>query len=221
MTSMRDLKRAILKALDQSASGASSANLPRRQAHRHNLIGREYQAGELEHALDTTFNIEDRVRASLAFDELKRDGYIRTTFRDTMDPDGWFEITDSGHDFLARDLKDDIDLGLEAVLPHLVELRHGMWDAVERTSPDAPRQAANSARELLDQLLRHGTPPECKTRKERFRYLMRSRRSSSRVSDTDVDVLEANAALVEVEHNALVKNVHFPGSPTKKTFGQA
>ena len=105
---------------------------------------------------------------------------------------------------------DDIDLGLEAISPHLVELRQGMWDVIGRTSPDAPRQAAHSARELIDQVLK-SAPQEHQTRKERFRHLMR--RSLGPVSSTDLEVLQASAALVEAEHNAMVKSAHLRGTP--------
>ena len=39
-----------------------------------------------------------------------------------------------------------------------------MRDALQRSSPDAARQAAHSARELFDQLLKIGAPPECTIR---------------------------------------------------------
>ena len=200
----RELKRAILSLLNKERQGS---------LHKTNMLGRPYQPGALEHALGTTFSVEDRVQADQAFEDLKRNGYIRPTCADTTDPEKWVEITGQGAAFLARDLKDDIDLGLEAIAAHLVELRQGMWDAIERTSPDAPRQAAHSARELIDQVLK-SPPPECKTRKDRFRHPVRQR--SAIVSSTDIDILEANAELLEAENNAMLKNAHLRGTPERK-----
>lgn len=210
MPTLQDLKRAILTSLAPYAAGT------RPHAHKSNLIGREYQPGSIEHPLSVTFSPEDRALANGAFEELKRDGYIRSTMRDLADPENWVEITRQGEEYLRRDLKDDIDERLEAIAPHLVESRRGMWDAVGRTSPDAPRQAATSARELLSQLLNEGAPAELKTRKQRFKYLMLARTNGPAASDTDLNILEANAEVVEAEHRALHKNVHLRGSPTHK-----
>lgn len=204
MHSTRELKKAILSLLNKERP---------RSLHKTNVLGRPHQTGALEHALSTTFAVEDRAQADEAFEDLKRSGYIRPTYADMTDPEKWVEITDQGAAFLARDLKDDVDLGLEAIATHLVELRQGMWDAIGRTSPDAPRQAAHSARELVDQVLK-SAPPECKTRKDRFRHLVRQR--SATVSSTDIDILEANADLLEAEHNAMLKNAHLRDSPERK-----
>jgi hypothetical protein len=125
-----------------------------------------------------------------------------------MDPENWVEITTSGKEFLRRDFKDEIDIGLERVSPHLVELRRGMWDAADRTSPDAARHAAHSARELLAQLLKEGAPSECKTRKERFRFLMQKNRDQGVMSKRDLEIIEAYCEVVEVEHNKLVGSSH-------------
>lgn len=204
MPSSRQLQKAILTLLNNER--------PRAQ-HKINLLGRSHQQGALEHAFGAAFTVEDRVQADQAFEDLKRNGYIRPTYGDLTDPENWVEITDQGVAFLARDLKDDVDMGLEAIAPHLVELRQGMWDAIGRTSPDAPRQAAHSARELVDQVLK-SAPEECKTRKDRFRHLMRQRPGP--VSATDIDILEANAELLEAEHNAMLKNAHLRGSPERR-----
>lgn len=210
MPTLQELKRAILTSL---APGVART---RPQAHKFNVIGREYQPGSLEHALNVSFSPDDRALAGAAFEELKRDGYIRSTLRDLTDPESWVEITSEGEEYLRRDLKDDIDDRLEVIAPHLVELRRGMWDAVRRTSPDAPRQAATSARELLAQLLNEGAPAELKTRRQRFKHLMLARSNGPTKSDTDLKILEANAAVVEAEHQALHKSVHLRGSPTQK-----
>src|SRR5882672_10064861 len=192
-----DLKKALLEILSKE-----------RQANKFNVIGRQYQEGALEYQLRTKFDSDDRALAAQAFEELRRDGYLQATYRDTADPENWVEITSSGKDFLGRDLKDRIDIGLETISPHLVELRQGMRDAVDRTSPDAARQAAHSARELVTQLLKEGAPPECDTRKQRFRFLMEKNRGSEAVSKGDLEVIEANYKVVEAEYNKLLGSSH-------------
>ena len=125
-------------------------------------------------------------------------------------------ITDAGSEFLRQGLKDQIDLALERIQPHLVELRHGMWDAIGRTTPDAPRQAANSARELVDQLLKEGALATCATRGERLRYLMAANRGSAQVSDTDLEIANATWKLIDAEDRGLKRSVHQRGSPTQE-----
>jgi hypothetical protein len=196
--SSKGLKKAILQLLDRRSS-----------VNKFNLLGRGgFQKGELESHLGLEFDADERARAAKAFEELRRDGYLQATYRDLADPENWVEITNPGKDFLGGDLKDHIDRGLEQISPHLVELRQGMWDAVDRTSPDAPRQAAHSARELLDQLLKLGAPEELKTRKERFRFLMRKSRDSETISKSDLEIIEASCNLVEAEHNKLIGSAH-------------
>jgi hypothetical protein len=116
---IKDLKRGILQLLSRE-----------RHAHKLTLIGRDFQRGSLEVHLNREFNPGERTCAAQAFEELRHDGYLAATYRDLVDPENWVAITDLGREFLKRDLKDSIDLGLEAISPHLVELRQGMWDAV-------------------------------------------------------------------------------------------
>jgi hypothetical protein len=196
-TSGKELKRAILQSLDRQAT-----------ANKFNLLGRDFQKGALEGHLGVDFDPNERARAAQAFEELRRDGYLQATYSDLADPENWVTITSSGKEFLGRDLKDNIDLALESISPHLVELRQGMWDAIDRTSPDAPRQAANSARELLDQLLKEGAPAECVTRRERLRFLTRKNRKDGKISSSDLKVIEASCDLLEAEHGKLLSSVH-------------
>jgi hypothetical protein len=193
----KDLKRGFLQLLSTE-----------RHAHKLTLIGRDFQRGSLEVHLNREFNPGERACAAQAFEELRHDGYLAATYRDVVDPENWVAITDLGRELLHRDLKDSIDLGLEAISPHLLELRQGMWDAVRRTSSDACRQAAHSARELLDQLLKEGAPPECKTRKDRFRFLMQRGREGQAVSKSDLEIIETACAYVEAEHRKLVGRAH-------------
>jgi hypothetical protein len=184
--------------------------------HKINLIGREFQRGELERHLDITFVPEQRAQAARNFDELIREGYVEPTWNDLTEPENWVIITSSGKDLLNRCVKDAVDLALESLGPHLPELRRGMWDAVERSSADATRQAAHSARELLDQVLKTGAPPECSTRKERFVFLMKKYRTTDNPSDIDLRILDATWKLVEAEHDRLIKATHARQVPDRK-----
>jgi hypothetical protein len=201
---IRELKKAILEVLNSE-----------RSQHKFNLIGRDYQGGRLEHHLVATFDNGDRANAVTAFDELKRDGYVQSTFSDVIDPENWVAITVTGRNFLQKNLKDAIDLKLEKIGPQLVVLRQGMLDAAQRTSPDAPRQAAHSARELMDQLLKEGAPAEHATRRERFRYMMKQHGQAGNFSQTDFEIVDATWKVVDAELTKLLSISHSRNNPLR------
>lgn len=203
-TTRRALKKAILEILTAEA-----------KQHKFNIIGKAHQSGRLEHCLQVEFDSNDRANASIAFDELKRDRYLQSTFNDIIDPENWVAITASGREFLKRNLKDAVDLQLEAIGAQLVELRHGMHDAIQRSSPDATRQAAHSARELLGQLLKEGAPKDLKTRRERFRYMMQRCRQPSELSKTDIEIVDVTWEVLEAELNKLLGASHSRDIPSK------
>jgi hypothetical protein len=93
--------------------------------HRYNVIGRAGLPGQVEHSLRLTFGPAQRQEADLAFGKLIEDGFIQATFDDTIDPAGWFVITDDGHRALTRRLLDDLDEALAKISSHLVEVRAG------------------------------------------------------------------------------------------------
>jgi DNA-binding PadR family transcriptional regulator len=199
----QDLKRTILEALDQ----ASREGL--RKAHKMTIIGRgDGQAGTIEYRLSVELTAKERSRAARTFEQLKRDGYLEATLDDLVDPENWVAITDAGVKYLQRNMRDHIDEHLNAISAHLVELRKGMWDALDRTSPDAVRQAANSARELIDQLLKEGAPPELKTQRARFVHLMRAGDKDKEVSKGDLKIIQASFTLIEAVRSKLLSEVH-------------
>jgi hypothetical protein len=198
----RILERAILDALSASSVGSFG------KAHKMTILGRgEAQPGTIETRIGVQFSREERARAAQIFEDLKRNGYIQATLDDLVDPENWVMITEAGTQYLRRGARDHIDTKLAEISPHLVELREGMWDALGRSSPDAPRQAAHSARELIDQILKEGTPAELKTRKERFAHLMREN-GGEPVSKGDLEIVEASYKLVEAVHNKLIREAH-------------
>ena len=205
-------KKTILEILDQHRSVYSSeivvpGIVTGNKKHKYNLIGHGgFDRGDIEHRLRFDFSTAQRQQASKAFDELLRDGYIEPTFDDTVDPEKWVTITDRGSEWLCKSLKDHVDECLEKIGTQLPELRRGMWDALGRSSPDSYRQAAHSARELIDQLLKEGAPVDLKTRKQRITVVMERFRGQK--SKSDIEIIDANCRLIEAEHDKLLKLAH-------------
>lgn len=104
---MIDLKTAILEEFATSD----------RDLHKGNLIGRNpSHRGPLENRLGITFNSAQRSQAGLAFDELKRDGLIGSTYRDLVDPENWLQITELGKSALKQ----------RTTLPNILNSREGL-----------------------------------------------------------------------------------------------
>lgn len=187
-----------------------SALASMRHAHKFTLIGRGSDRGDLERRLNVTFGPEDRERADIALEELRAAGLIRCTYSDLVDPEAWVAITDSGRVALERRCLDPLDQALFSISPTLVELRDGAWAAIASARPDSLRQAAHSARELVDQALKSGAPddvirsmpgfkPDASsrsgiTRRHRLQFLMTVRRG--RISESDLKVAEKACDLV-------------------------
>lgn len=99
-----------------------------------------------------------------------------------------------------------INIALKAIGLQLPDMRAGMWAALKSDQPDAGRQAAHSARELIDQVLKEGVPG-LDTRKERARSLIIKYRGID-VSEDDLAIIAASCELVEAEHRKLTKLSH-------------
>lgn len=213
---IRQLKFTILKALDSTNT-----------EHKINMIGRTSQRGTLELELQATFTAPDRRIADRAFEELKRAGLIAPTYSDIVDPESWVEITESGRDALGRGALDKLDEALLNISPHLVELRDGAWAALISSRPDSLRQAAHSARELIDQTLKEGAPDEViksapdfapdntsrsgVTRRHRLKYLVRHHRGD--VSDALIKSIDKSIDFLLAEHQRLTSQAHGRGAP--------
>lgn len=209
--SIRSIKIALLEVLNSSAT-----------AHKMNLIGRGSSQGDVERSHGITFDNEHRHLADRAFEQLKSEGLIRSTYRDLIDPESWVEITDSGRAALKRKCIDELDGALSKISPHLLELREGAWAALASNQTDTLRQASHSARELLDQTLKEGAPDAAVTqmagfvhdpkstsgitRRHRIKYLMTDRRG--RVSDADLKVIEKACELVDATSARLTADSH-------------
>ena len=148
--------------------------------------------------------------ASQAFEELKTAGLLAPTLSDLVAPDDWVAITEAGKVALDRGVLDDLDTALSSIGPNLLELRRGAWAALASKNPDSLRQAAHSARELINQVLQQVAPddeikaqpgyqpdPSSKsgvTRRMRLRFIMTDRKGKS--SDSDLAVAEKAMDLV-------------------------
>jgi hypothetical protein len=190
---VRSLKFTILEAL---SSG--------QHEHKFNLIGKGYQPGCIESRLKIQFDPEHRHMAVVAFDELRSGGFIRPTYSDLVDPEAWVEITNSGQRALQDRTLDALDVALSRIANNLVELREGAWAALTDPRPDSRRQAAHSARELIDQTLKSGAQEDVVrsmpgfmhdassrigiTRRHRLKYLMIT--NPGTVSDSDLKLAE-------------------------------
>ena len=195
------LKITILEALDAASP---------RALNKLNLIGRPQQRGDLESRLGKEFDAQERSLAVKAFDELKSAGFIVPTFSDIAAPEDWVVMTDAGRAALKRNALDDLDEALRRINPYLLEIRRGAWTALDATHPDSLRQAAHSARELIDQVLKEGVSDEeirsepgfqadprsssGITRRMRMKRLMRKCRGG--VSDSDLKVAEESVDFV-------------------------
>lgn len=221
-----DLKIAILEAIATAYPG---------HVHKVNLIGRPYGPGVLENRLRGKFNAAQRALAGQAFEQLKQADLIRATYRDTVDPENWVEITEAGLQALEAGALDALDTSLKKIELHLLEIRRGAWSALVSGKPDSLRQAAHSGRELIDQILRIGAPdaeikaepgfvsdPDSQsgiTRRMRLKVVMRKYRGS--VSDSDLAVADKACELVLVVDDKLKGLAHARSAPSAEDVRDA
>lgn len=176
----RELKFAVLKLFKNRGS-----------ANKFNVLGRPYQPGDLELALGCRFDSAKRAAAARAFNALVGADLLRATFDSLSDPENCVEITEKGHLALELGVLDHLDEALRGISPELLEIREGAWLALASEGPDSLRQASDSARELIDQVLKRsvddkevraaawfasaGAREKVVTRRDRARVLMERR----------------------------------------------
>jgi|SRR5919109_1780815 hypothetical protein len=217
--SIDDLKAAIL--------GAAQEAFPK-PLNRTNLLGRPGQRGDLEYRLNSDFENEVRALVARAFDQLKASGLIQATYTDLVAPEDWVVITDTGREALKRGALDELDEVLREIDPHLLEIRRGARAALAGRHPDSLRQAAHSARELIDQTLKQGAPddeiraqptfrPDASslsgiTRRMRLKLLMKKFRGE--ISDSDLKIAENAGDLVLAVDDKLMSLAHDRSEPS-------
>lgn len=222
--SIRSLQLAILEVLANTS-----------KAHKISILGRPYQPGTLEHRLQCTFVSADRSLAYKALERLLSDGLISPTFDDLVDPEAWMKITERGMVAVQRRALDDLDERLQLIDPHLVIIRDGAWSAVTSNEPDALRQAAHSARELIEQVLKQAAPDDQVkqqswyaadatsrsgiTRKHRLRYVMQRFRSNE--SESDLRVADQACELVLALNDRLMALAHARSQPSRSDVEDA
>jgi Predicted pPIWI-associating nuclease len=197
--------------------------------HKFNLIGRNGMGGPLEWQFGRAITPEERALAVRAFDELKAADLIRPTYADLSEPENWVTITDKGKQALEKGALDQLDQILMSISPHLLEVRRGAWSALASSQPDSFRQAAHSARELIDQVLKEGAPDATVmadsefaghnrkadvTRKDRLKFLMRKFRGE--VSESDVGIADKTIELVLEIDRKLIALAHARSSPQRR-----
>lgn len=210
---LRTLKLSILEAM---------AREQERPTHKVNLLGRPGQPGNLERHLGCVFDSSTRAQALRAMDRLQHDGLVTPTYADLVAPESWLVLTESGHAALRRRAMDPLDEALVAISPHLMEMRDGAWSAVASSEADALRQAAHSARELIDQTLKISAPDEQVkvaswyqpdsgsqngvTRRHRLRFIMEQHRHIH--SESELRIAEKACELVHTIGQRLLALSH-------------
>jgi hypothetical protein len=142
-------------------------------------------------------------------------------------PEQWCVITERGQRARESRFLDDLDEALARIDPSLVEMRDGAWSALHSGTPDSIRQAAHSARELIEHT-RGGAPddevgrqpwytPDASSRsgisrRQRLRYLVQVR---SGRSANDTLVAEAACDLVLRLTKDLLASAH--GTPPSRS----
>lgn len=211
------------------------AREPKRSKNKMNLVGRPGQAGELEQQLDCIFDPSTRQQAYRAIEQLQHDGLLTPTFADIVAPEAWLIITERGHTALNRKVLDTLDEALLGIDPHLVEIRAGGWSAIASAEPDALRQAAHSARELIEQVLKISSPDELVkqqawykpdsssrsgvTRRHRLKFLVE--RGRSRYSQGDLHIAEKVCDLVQAIDAKLQALSHSRTTPQRSDVEDA
>jgi hypothetical protein len=224
--SIFDLKIEILRVIIQSSP---------RAVNKYNLLGRPPTKGELELTLGAPFSDDDRNHAYRAFDELRRSDHIRPTYADLVNPELWVVATEAGRRAVETGALDTLDEFLLKISPHLLRLRRGMWAALGRGDAHSLEQAAHSARELIDQLLKVGAPddeiktqswytPERSsatgvTRRMRLKFL--TEKFAGNLSESELKVTEKATEYVVAVDDKLVALAHSRIEPRQDEVKQA
>ena len=206
MTS-KQMRLAVLGALEKVGT---------QHCHKMSLIGSPYSRGLIELQAGVSFDEAERALAGRAFADLARAGLIVPSYHIVTEPDNWFWITDAGREAIRRGVFDDLDESLKQIDPHLMELREGAWSTLRARGPEFVRQAAQSGRELIDQILRaaapeaavrsmpgfvRGTPPSPEiTRRHRILFLLSAKEKSELTESVPDLVLAAHKRLAALSH---------------------
>jgi len=199
--SVREMKTTILKLLADPTIGKQC---------KYNLIRPD--SGSYLHTyfsgLGESYDEEDVEKADKAFEELKGNGYIRSTNTDPHTD--WVVITESGKEALQNEAYDDLDSVLSSISPHLVEVRAGAWAAIDAGLPDGGRHAAASGRELINQTLKLGAPGHT-TRKDRYNHLRK--KIHGRTSKSELRLFERGFAFLKAQEDLLSSHTHSRSIP--------
>jgi hypothetical protein len=180
--------------------------------------------------LDVIFDRDQRRFVDQAFEQLKAAGMLVPTYDDLVNPELWVELTDAGRAALATGELDDLDAALACLDSHLIEIRQGIHVALASTGPDSLRQAAHSARELIDHTL-HALAPDERiraaewfqpettsssgvTRRHRIKYALLTNGADQ--IDVESDYINANVDVVLATNRLLMGNAHLRQRPDRR-----
>jgi hypothetical protein len=115
-----------------------------------NMLGKALGVGTFEQSAGIRFSPEERAVAYGLLDELKASRYVMPTYSQPgADAEDWYVLTERGKKAVERGDLDELDQRLRELSPELVDRRNSAWSALHSDEPQATRQAAIAARELL------------------------------------------------------------------------
>lgn len=201
--------------------------------HIQNMIGRSFQRGNIESAFGRAFTSEERSRFGRVTRDLVRQGLLTPTYDQVTDAEDWLAITNTGRLAAERADLDELDSALHDISVNLRDMRSGAQEALHSGGSDALRQAAHSGRELISQILRTLSPDEeikCQpwfapvassnsgvTRRHRIKYALQQRKD--RFSESEMQVAEKQAELVDVLYSRLSSAAHSAEPPHQRDVG--
>jgi hypothetical protein len=171
---------------------------------RFNMLGKAFSVGSFERWLKIEFTTAERALAYRCLDELRSAGLLIATYSQ-MGPgaEDWVVLSPRGKAAVARGDLDELDKRLRSLSLELVERRQGVWSALYSGEPQARRQAALAARELVKATLDALVPETTEGLKAKIRAAYEV--SNSPPSQTELAYVEAEARRL-FELNALLSS---------------
>jgi hypothetical protein len=136
----RDLKMKMLQFI-----GSRPENV-----NRLNMLGKALGVGTFEQWAGIRFTPEERAVAYDLLDELRASRHVMPTYSQLgPDAEDWYVLTERGKKAVERGDLDELDRRLRELSPELIDRRNSAWSVFHSGEPQATRQAAMAARELL------------------------------------------------------------------------
>jgi hypothetical protein len=162
----REMKLTILRIV-ATYQGAS--------VNKYNFLGRTAYEGDLCREFKRAPTKSEKQLAGRAWDELVASAHLEIDYGQLVREGANCFLTDKGRYALARGGLDEMDLALQGLNPHLVQLRDGFHEALLSHAANSVQQAANSGREFINQTLRYLSPEEEVVKRDWFKQDANSR----------------------------------------------